>query len=118
MQEAILRCTESGADIVVDAVGSLLDVAISCTAPGGRVIVFGEDAQAVCAVRPYDVQHRQLRIFGSFIGPYHFPKALRMLESGAVQLSDLITHRLTLSELPAGISELATGQGAKGICIP
>jgi hypothetical protein len=35
-----------------------------------------------------------------------------------VSLTDLVTHRLSLPELPAGIAELAAGRGAKGICFP
>ncbi len=115
---SVRELTGDGAEIVVDAVGLALDAAIACAGRGARIIVFGEDARAQCTVRPYDIQHRELRILGSFIGPYHFPKAIQMLESGVVQLRDLITHRLTLAELPAGIRELTAGRGAKGICLP
>ena len=115
--QTVRHLTGDGADIIVDAVGVALDAAIACAGRGARIIVFGEDARAQCTVRPYDIQHRELRILGSFIGPYHFPKAIQMLESGAVRLSDLVTHRLSLRELPAGIKELATGQGCKGICL-
>lgn len=55
---------------------------------------------------------------GSFIGIQVFPKAVSMLESGAVGLSNLITHRLSMEELPAGIAELAAGHGVKGVCFP
>jgi hypothetical protein len=41
-----------------------------------------------------------------------------MLERSTVKLTDLITHRLSLPELPAGIAELAAGRGAKGVCLP
>jgi Zn-dependent alcohol dehydrogenase len=59
-----------------------------------------------------------LRILGSFIGIQVFPQAVKILESGAVKLDDLITHRLSLAELPAGIAELSAGRGAKGVCFP
>jgi threonine dehydrogenase-like Zn-dependent dehydrogenase len=117
LSQVVRQATGDGADIVVDAVGLALDAAIACAGRGARIIVFGEDARAQCLVRPYDIQHRELRILGSFIGPHSFPKAVQMLETGAVRLGDLITHRLTLAELPAGIRELAAGRGAKGICL-
>jgi threonine dehydrogenase-like Zn-dependent dehydrogenase len=116
--EAVRAVTEGGAHVVVDAVGSQVTAAISVARKGGRIIVFGEDHTAECTIRPQDLQGRELRLLGSFIGIQVFPKAVRMLESGAVTLSDLITHRLSLEELPAGIADLAAGHGAKGVCLP
>jgi 2-desacetyl-2-hydroxyethyl bacteriochlorophyllide A dehydrogenase len=114
----VLAATDGGAHVVVDAVGSQLTAAISVARKGGRIIVFGEDHRAECTVRPAQLQGRELRLLGSFIGLQVFPKAVRILESGAVNLTDLITHRLSLPELPAGIADLAVGQGAKGVCFP
>ncbi len=118
VSEAVRAATDGGAHVVVDAVGSQLAGAISIARRGGRIIVFGEDHKAECIIRPHDIQGQELRILGSFIGIHMFPHAVRMLESGAVKLSDLITHRLSLEGLPAGIAELAAGRGAKGVCFP
>jgi threonine dehydrogenase-like Zn-dependent dehydrogenase len=104
--------------VVVDAVGSQVSAALSVARRAGRILVFGEDHKAESTIRPRDIQGQELRILGSFIGIQVFPKAVRMLESGAVQLSGLITQRLSLEELPAGIAELAAGRGAKGVCFP
>ena len=116
--EAVRVATCGGAHVVVDAVGSQLPAAMAAARKGARIIVFGEDHQAECTIRPRDIQGQELRILGSFIGIHLFPKAVQMLESGAVRLSDLITHRLSLAELPDGIAELAAGHGAKGVCFP
>jgi len=118
LREAVQAVTDGGAHVVVDAVGSQLTASVSVARRGGRILVFGEDHRAECTIRPRDIQGQELRILGSFIGIQVFPKAVRMLESGAVQLSDLITHRLGLADLPAGIAELAAGRGAKGVCFP
>jgi threonine dehydrogenase-like Zn-dependent dehydrogenase len=118
LREAVRAVTDSGAHVVVDAVGSQVTAAISVARRAGRIIVFGEDHKAECTIRPRDIQGQELRILGSFIGIHVFPKAVKMLESRVVQLSDLITHRLSLEELPAGIAELAAGRGAKGVCFP
>jgi (R,R)-butanediol dehydrogenase/meso-butanediol dehydrogenase/diacetyl reductase len=118
LPEAVKAATDGGAHVVVDAVGSQLAPAISVARRGGRIIVFGEDHSAECTVRPREIQGQELRILGSFIGIQVFPRAVKLLESGAVCLTDLITHRLPLRELPAGIAELAAGHGAKGVCFP
>jgi L-iditol 2-dehydrogenase len=118
LREGVRAVTDGGAHIVVDAVGSQVTAAISVARRAGRIIVFGEDHKAECTIRPRDIQGQELQILGSFIGIQVFPKAVKMLESRAVKLSDLITHRLSLEELPAGIAELAAGHGAKGVCFP
>jgi (R,R)-butanediol dehydrogenase/meso-butanediol dehydrogenase/diacetyl reductase len=118
LREAVKAVTNGGAHVVVDAVGSQVTAAISIARKAGRIIVFGENHRAECTIHPHDIQGQELRILGSFIGIHVFPKAVKMLESGAVKLSDLITHRLSLEELPAGIAELAAGRGAKGACFP
>jgi len=118
LRETVRAATDGGAHVVVDAVGSQVTAAMSAARKGGRIIVFGEDHTAECIIRPRDIQGQELRILGSFIGIQVFPKAVKMLESGTVQLTDLITHRLSLPELPVGIAELAAGHGAKGVCFP
>ena len=116
--EAVRAATGGGAQVVVDAVGSQLPVAMSAAGKGARIIVFGEDHQAHVTIRQQDIQGKELRILGSFIGLHQFPQAVQMLESGALRLGGLITHRLSLAELPGGIAELAAGRGAKGVCFP
>lgn len=116
--EAVRSITERRAHVVVDAVGSELHTAISVARKGGRIIMFGENHRAECTIRPHQIQAQELKILGSFIGIQLFPQAVKMVESGAVHLTDLITHRLSLAELPAGIAELAAGRGAKGVCLP
>jgi (R,R)-butanediol dehydrogenase/meso-butanediol dehydrogenase/diacetyl reductase len=118
LRDAVQAVTDGGAHVVVDAVGSQLTAAMAVARKGARIVVFGEDHTAECTVRPQDIQGKELRILGSFIGIHLFPKAAHMLESGAVKLSGLITHRLSLAELPEGIAELAAGRGAKGVCFP
>jgi threonine dehydrogenase-like Zn-dependent dehydrogenase len=118
LHEAVRAATGRGGHVVVDAVGSELTAAVSVARKGGRIIMFGENHQAECILRPHDIQGQELRILGSFIGIQVFPQAVKMLESGAVNLTDLITHRLSLAELPAGITELSAGRGAKGVCFP
>jgi 2-desacetyl-2-hydroxyethyl bacteriochlorophyllide A dehydrogenase len=118
LREAVRAATGRGAHVVVDAVGSELGAAVSVARKGGRIIMFGENHQAESVLRPHEIQGQELRILGSFIGIQVFPQAVRVLESGAVKLDDLITHRLSLAELPAGIAELSAGRGAKGVCFP
>ncbi len=119
LREAVRAATGGrGAHVVVDAVGSELAAAMAVARKGARIIIFGENHTAQATIRPHEIQGQELRLLGSFIGLQVFPQAVKMLESGAVNLTGLITHRLSLAELPAGIAELAAGRGAKGVCLP
>ncbi len=118
LSQSVRDVTGYGAHVVVDAVGTELPAAISAVRKGGRIIVFGENHKAECTIRPHEIQGKEIKILGSFIGINNFPQAVHMLESKTLTLSDLVTHRLSLKELPAGMAELAAGRGAKGICFP
>jgi len=107
-----------GVDVVVDAVGSLLPQAIEQAAVGGKIVLFGMNQQAVSQVRQYDITRKELSIAGTFIGINTFPTAIRMLESGAIKPSVLITHRLPLERIHEGIDALRAGQGIKAVVLP
>ncbi|KPL21547.1 MAG: hypothetical protein AMJ93_09395 [Anaerolineae bacterium SM23_84] len=118
LQDAVRAIIGAGAQVVVDAVGSELNLAISVARRAARIIAFGENHTAECCIRPYDIQGQELQILGSYIGINQFPRAIEALQSGAVKLEGLVTHRLSLEELPAGIAELTRGHGAKALCFP
>jgi threonine dehydrogenase-like Zn-dependent dehydrogenase len=118
LRERVRAATDGGAHVVVDAVGSEVASAIAVARKGGRIIVFGENHTAESTIRPHDIQGRELQLLGSFIGLQLFPLAAGLLANGTVTFTDLVTHRLSLPELPAGIAELAAGRGAKGVCFP
>lgn len=118
VEAAVRSATDGGAHVVVDAVGSQLHTAIALVRKAGRIIMFGENHSAECSIRPHEIQGQELQVLGSFIGIHLFPQAVHMLEHDTLHLRRLITHRLPLKELAAGIEELAAGRGAKGVCFP
>jgi threonine dehydrogenase-like Zn-dependent dehydrogenase len=56
-----------GADVVVDAVGSVLPQAIEAAGMGGRVVVFGMNGNARPPVHQIDIVQKGLSILGSYI---------------------------------------------------
>jgi ABC-type branched-subunit amino acid transport system ATPase component len=95
--------TGLGADIVVDAVGTLLEDALRCVRKGGRVVLFGMHEQARPVVKQYDVTKYELQILGTFIARGTFPLATQLLESGRIDFPRLVTHRLPLRDIAQGI---------------
>jgi L-iditol 2-dehydrogenase len=97
--------TGSGADVVIEAVGSeaAWTDAVDLVRPGGMVVMFGglpRDARP--SVDAYRLHYDELTVRGSF---HHTPATVRaalgFLGSGAYPWERLVTHRILLDELPA-----------------
>lgn len=102
-----------GADVVVDAVGSVLPQAIDAAAMGARVVLFGMNTTARPPVHQVEITEKGLAIFGSYITNFTFPQAIRMIESGALDLAPLISSVLPLSRLADGLEQLKSGATTK-----
>jgi 2-desacetyl-2-hydroxyethyl bacteriochlorophyllide A dehydrogenase len=101
------------ADVVVDAVGSQLETALNVAARGGRVLLFGMNAQARTEVAQSRITREELTILGSYVGQDVFPAAIRLLEQGRIPFDRLVTHRVSVDELPDTIQELRAGRALK-----
>ncbi len=94
-----------GADVVLEAAGTeqaWID-AVELVRPGGTVVMFGglsHDARP--PVDAFRLHYEELTVRGSF---HHTPAtvrgALAFLTSGAYPWARLVTHRVSLAELPA-----------------
>ncbi len=109
----IKAATGIGADIVVDAVGSLLPAALQMVRFGGRVILFGMNQHAEGTIQQYYPTRYEVTIIGSFIQRTAFPKVVRALESGIIPVEKLITHRIGLADLSEGLDALRQGTAIK-----
>lgn len=105
----------SGADVVVDAVGSQLPTAVRLAAPRGRVLLFGMDAHARGEISQVEITRRELVVFGTYIGDHTFPDTIRILESGVIDLAPMISHWVSLDELPAALDDIRGGSAVKAV---
>jgi 2-desacetyl-2-hydroxyethyl bacteriochlorophyllide A dehydrogenase len=103
----------AGADVVVDAVGDQLSQALSAVRVGGRVLLFGMDSRAWPSIHQYDITRNELTVVGAYVGSNVFPKAARILASGLVDLSPMISHRVSLEDLPSALDALREGRAVK-----
>jgi D-arabinitol dehydrogenase (NADP+) len=98
-----------GYDLVADVTG-IPEVLAGCfgyARPRGKIWVFGVcPPQAHVSFVPYEVFRKDLKIIGSFAVNRTFQESIALIESGAVQVKPLISHRLALEEFPRGL-ELA-----------
>lgn len=102
-----------GADVVVDAVGSVMVEAIEVTATGGRVVLIGMNSRARAEIGQNELTRRSLTVIGSYVTHFTFPAAVSMLERGSPDLSPIITHVLPIDEVALGLQLLADGEAIK-----
>lgn len=110
--------THGGPDVVVEAVGPLLPQAIELVGSGGRILQFGHDESVNPAIPVAEVLKKELQIFGAFIGKFCFEKTASIMESGALPLERIVSHRLPLSKVYEGIELLRQGKAIKVILHP
>jgi threonine dehydrogenase-like Zn-dependent dehydrogenase len=107
-----------GADVVVDAVGSVLPACIDAAAMGGRVVLFGMNGNARPPVHQVEITQKGLTILGTYITNFTFPQAIRLVESGTLNLEPIISDTLALDRAAEGIELLRTGQATKVVIKP
>jgi 2-desacetyl-2-hydroxyethyl bacteriochlorophyllide A dehydrogenase len=89
-----------GVDLVVETAGTAEAVthALELVRPGGRVVLTGLPHEPT-SVSFFSVVRREITLTGSMIYQDEFPEALRLVESGAVQTTPLITDRFGLDRI-------------------
>jgi threonine dehydrogenase-like Zn-dependent dehydrogenase len=102
-----------GADVVVDAVGSLFADCLSTVAVGGRVVLIGMNSTARAEVAQNEITRQGISVLGSYITNFTFPTAIRLLERGVPDLSPIVTHRLGLDDVQLGLNLLRSGEALK-----
>jgi 2-desacetyl-2-hydroxyethyl bacteriochlorophyllide A dehydrogenase len=110
--------TSVGADVVIDAAGTLLPEALQLVRPGGRVILFGINQHAGREFNQYFTTRYEVTILGSFIQRTEFPKVVRLLEAGILPLEKLVTHRLALNQIGEGFEAMRAGEAIKVVAAP
>lgn len=115
VETAVARLTDLGADIVIDAVGSLLPQAVKLARRGGRIVLFGLQMHAMPAVSQYLITRHELTVHGAFVGINPFPHTVRLLESGVIRPSTLITHRMPVADVAAALAAMRAGETMKVI---
>ncbi len=111
----------AGADVVIDAAGTATSwgQTLGLVRRGGTVILFsGLPRGERVAFDAYKLHYEELTVRGSF---HHTPgtvrAALAFLSSGAYPWEKLITHRVTLNEVPALFAD-PPGELLKAAVIP
>ncbi len=106
------------ADVVVDAFGAGFPQALKLVRPGGRIMLFGQNTKAHADIYQNEITRNEIKVLGNYIARFVFPRTVRIIESGVVNLKPIVTHKLKLSEIHRGIELMRSGEAVKVIIIP
>lgn len=118
LAEAMQRLMPGGAAIVVDAVGAVLREAIHSAAMGGRIVLFGMNDNATPSIPQVEITRKGLTVLGAYITNFTFPPAIRLIESGRLPLSALITEVFPLARVADAFDQMRSGAAGKMIIRP
>ena len=107
-------------DIIVDAVGvgAVFSQAVNLLKMGGRLLIFGQNANAMSQVPPAVIVRNELTIMGTYCPHHTFPLAIKMLQDPSLELERIISHKLELKDIKQGIELLNTQQASRVIVYP
>lgn len=122
-KEQILSWTDGvGPDVVIEAAGvpAAFEEGLDLVRRGGKLVEVGHygDPGSV-EIRPHQICNKDVDILGSWAYPQiQFEPALDMLSRTTLPIDDIITHRMPLSQVQAGIEITGTGDCLKVILSP
>lgn len=107
-----------GVDFVVDAVGTLLPECLRNVRRAGAILLFGQNYAVSQTLYQNDITRNNLTIYGSFIGNFTLPSTVALLESGLIDFTKFITHRISLENFGEGLKAMREGNAVKVIVFP
>jgi len=130
--EVTVDATEDVAGRLVAETGRLADVVLLCTSAmlafeaawravdkGGTVVVFavpGPEKEIVVPLN--DFWRKEITVLTSYYcGPPDWEEALRLIASGTITVSEMITHRLPLSQVAEGYRLVQEGKDSLKVII-
>ena len=112
------------APVVIEAVGSAraFEAAIAATAPGGRTVTVGLPApEARASISPLALVAQARTIVGSYLGSAvparDIPRYEQLWREGSLPVDKLITSRIRLDDVNAGMDALADGNAIRQVIV-
>jgi threonine dehydrogenase-like Zn-dependent dehydrogenase len=111
----IARLTEGyGADVYLEATGhpSAVEQGLSLLRKQGTFVeysVFKDDVSTDWSVISDD---KELDVLGAHLGPYCWPAAIAMIESGRLPMDRICTHQLPLGRFEEGLELVRDGSSS------
>jgi 2-desacetyl-2-hydroxyethyl bacteriochlorophyllide A dehydrogenase len=105
-----------GYDAVIDATGvpALMERTTAWVRPGGRILLFGvPPAGSRISIDAFAVFRKGLALLSSYTSARNSLQAVRLLQSGRIDVTRLVSHELPLSGFAQGVELIE--KGAQGV---
>jgi L-iditol 2-dehydrogenase len=102
---------------VFEASADAIDTAVAVARPGGRIVLVGIPSEDRISFAASPARRKGLTLALSRRMKHTYPRAIRLVEAGQVDLSGLVTHRFPLHERDA-FEVLARREGIKVLVEP
>ena len=104
--------SDGGFDVALEASGAPPAVrqCIASVRRGGSVVQIGTVSTNNVSLPVNDIMVREIAFLGTFRYADEFPKAIRLLAAGRIDLGDLVTATYPLSELPQAMATACDGE--------
>ena len=97
VEEKIIELTGGKkADVVIDAVGNQFENALNYVTAGGKILLFGMDDSYRVTVTPYNITRNAVKVLGSYIGQNTCLPAIKILQSGKINMDNFFTEEIPL----------------------
>jgi len=95
-------------DIVIDATGDskAVEEGIKLTANLGTMMIFGVCPEnSSVSINPLQLYNKEMKIIASKMPPQSFEYAVRLIESGKIEYSSIVSHTFSLKRLPEALEK-------------
>lgn len=108
------------ADIVIDAVGAgiITEQALPLLSCSGKYLIFGQDNHAVAKIHPAEIVRKELTVLGSYCTHNTFSVAVDLLSNPCLGLDLLVSHKLELKDIQAGMDAVRDKTASRVIVFP
>lgn len=109
-----------GADVVIEASGGSdgPQQALEMVRKMGRIVAFSSIKDPVLVNWNLAGDQKELTIRGSHLGPYCYPKAIRAVAEGAIEVEPLVTAQFSLEHFEDAMQQAMSGSGIKTMVVP
>lgn len=119
--EGILRATGGrGVDVAFEAAGdpAAVEAAVAAVKPGGRVILIGIPTEDRITFIASTARRKDLTVRVVHRMKHTYPRAIRLVESGRVDVRSMVTHRFPLAEVEKAYTAASARAGIKVVLTP
>ena len=95
-------------DVIIECVGrpETIEQAISFSGKYSTVMMFGlTKPNTEISIKPFEIFKKEITLKSSYINPYTFPAAIKLIENGKLDVSSMIYKTEPLNELPLILSD-------------